>query len=167
MSLMEYMREHCEPLVNQVSIVSQELIRVAILWHEMWHEGLEEASRQYFGDHNVEAMFATLAPLHEMLDKGPETMQEASFQQAFGRELSVSTTQTSREYRETERETEREGGRLENGDIAHCNGLEGLMDFDLCACVMYGLCCHDNGGDIIVGGIDLVSKVSRAQWQGR
>jgi FKBP12-rapamycin binding domain len=25
--------------------VSRELIRVAILWHEQWHEGLEEASR--------------------------------------------------------------------------------------------------------------------------
>jgi serine/threonine-protein kinase mTOR len=129
MSLMEYMREHCEPLVNQVSIVSQELIRVAILWHEMWHEGLEEASRQYFGDHNVEAMFATLAPLHEMLDKGPETMQEASFQQAFGRELSVSTTQTSREYRERERDRERDRERerdrqrereREIGEWRHC-----------------------------------------------
>ena len=91
MSLMEYMREHSEALVEQVSMVSQELIRVAILWHEMWHEGLEEASRQYFGDHNVEAMFATLAPLHDMLEKCPETMQEASFQQAFGRELAVRT----------------------------------------------------------------------------
>ena len=29
--------------------VSEELIRVAILWHELWHEGLEEASRLYFG----------------------------------------------------------------------------------------------------------------------
>ena len=26
-------------------MVSDELIRVAILWHEQWHEGLEEASR--------------------------------------------------------------------------------------------------------------------------
>lgn len=68
-------------------MVSQELIRVAILWHEMWHEGLEEASRLYFGDRNVEAMFATLEPLHQMLDRGPETMREESFVQAFGRDL--------------------------------------------------------------------------------
>ena len=30
----------------QALMVSDELIRVAILWHEQWHEGLEEASRQ-------------------------------------------------------------------------------------------------------------------------
>ena len=30
-------------------MVSEELIRVAILWHELWHEGLEEASRLFFG----------------------------------------------------------------------------------------------------------------------
>ena len=31
-------------------MVSSELIRVAILWHEQWHEALEEASRFFFGD---------------------------------------------------------------------------------------------------------------------
>ena len=36
--------------------MSEELVRVAILWHEKWHEGLEEASRLYFGDGDVEAM---------------------------------------------------------------------------------------------------------------
>jgi len=50
-------------------MVSEELIRVAILWHEMWHEGLEEASRLYFGDRNVEGMFAVLEPLHKSLEK--------------------------------------------------------------------------------------------------
>ena len=34
-------------------LVSEELIRVAILWHELWHEGLEEASRLYFGERNI------------------------------------------------------------------------------------------------------------------
>ena len=67
--------------------MSQELIRVAILWHEMWHEGLEEASRQYFGDHNIEGMFAILEPLHAMMDKGPDTLREISFNQTFGKDL--------------------------------------------------------------------------------
>jgi serine/threonine-protein kinase mTOR len=53
----------------------------------MWHEGLEEASRTYFADHNTEAMLATLKPLHEVLEKGPETLHEISFHQAYGREL--------------------------------------------------------------------------------
>ncbi|CAO3647953.1 unnamed protein product [Mucor fragilis] len=85
--IMDRMRMHSAVLVEQALMVSQELIRVAILWHEMWHEGLEEASRLYFGDRNVEAMFATLEPLHQMLDRGPETMREESFVQAFGRDL--------------------------------------------------------------------------------
>lgn len=63
------MAEHSANLVEQAKLVSQELIRVAILWNEMWHEGLEEASRLYYGDGNVEAMFATLDPLHDLLEK--------------------------------------------------------------------------------------------------
>lgn len=85
--LMEEMRQHSPKLVEEADLVSHELIRLAVLWHEQWHEGLEEASRLYFGDHNIEGMFKTLAPLHAMLDKGPETLREISFIQSFGREL--------------------------------------------------------------------------------
>ncbi|KAG0181763.1 phosphatidylinositol kinase- protein kinase tor1 [Apophysomyces sp. BC1034] len=86
-AIMDQMRIHSATLVDQALMVSQELIRVAILWHEMWHEGLEEASRMFFGDRNVDGMFAILEPLHQMLDRGPETMREESFVQAFGRDL--------------------------------------------------------------------------------
>ncbi|GAO47492.1 hypothetical protein G7K_1698-t1 [Saitoella complicata NRRL Y-17804] len=87
LAIMDNMRNHSAILVEQALLVSKELIRVAILWHEQWHEGLEEASRLYFGDHNIQAMFATLEPLHEMLERGPETLREISFHQAFGRDL--------------------------------------------------------------------------------
>ena len=60
--------------------MSQELIRMAILWHEMWHEALEEASRQYFGESNVDAMLSTLMPLHEMMQaNGGITLKEIAF----------------------------------------------------------------------------------------
>src|SRR5690349_6096505 len=84
---MDSMRQHSANLVAQADVVSNELIRVAVLWHEQWHEGLEEASRLYFGDANIEGMFKTLQPLHELLEKGPETLREISFAQAFGRDL--------------------------------------------------------------------------------
>lgn len=74
-------------LVEQALLVSEELVRVAILWHEKWHEGLEEASRLYFGDGDVASMLAILKPLHAELDAGPTTLREASFKQAFGRDL--------------------------------------------------------------------------------
>ncbi|EPX74347.1 phosphatidylinositol kinase Tor2 [Schizosaccharomyces octosporus yFS286] len=87
LAIMDSVRTHSARLVEQARLVSHELIRAAILWHEQWHEGLEEASRLYFGDHNIEGMFAVLRPLHEMLERGPETLREISFQQAFGRDL--------------------------------------------------------------------------------
>ena len=83
-AIMDRMREHSATIVQQVPhlfyyltlahffrqalVVSQELIRVAILWHELWHEGLEEASRLYFTEKNPEAMIAALEPLHNMLE---------------------------------------------------------------------------------------------------
>ena len=38
--------------------------------HEQWHEGLEDASRLYFGDGNVRGMLDTLLPLHVQLTAG-------------------------------------------------------------------------------------------------
>ncbi|EGV64899.1 FAT-domain-containing protein [Yamadazyma tenuis ATCC 10573] len=87
MSIIDKMRIHSPLLVEQSDLVSNELIRIAVLWHEQWYEALEDASRLFFGDHNTEKMFEVLEPLHLMLQKGPETMRETSFVNAFGREL--------------------------------------------------------------------------------
>ncbi|KAL0469619.1 phosphatidylinositol 3-kinase [Neurospora intermedia] len=99
--ILESMRQHSLRLVEQAEIVSGELIRVAVLWHELWHEALEEASRLYFGDHNIEGMFATLEPLHELLEAGPQTLREISFAQTFGRDLSEARD-WCRQYQETQ-----------------------------------------------------------------
>ncbi|KOX79033.1 Serine/threonine-protein kinase mTOR [Melipona quadrifasciata] len=85
--ILKSMCEHSPTLVQQAMMASDELIRVAILWHELWHEGLEEASRLYFGERNVRGMFDTLEPLHAMLERGPQTLKETSFNQAYGRDL--------------------------------------------------------------------------------
>ena len=93
--IMDSLRQHSAKLVTQAEMVSLELIRVAVLWHELWHEALEESWRlyefqtlpsaypslcsgmsaelmicfRYFGDQDIEGMLATLAPLHEQLEK--------------------------------------------------------------------------------------------------
>lgn len=85
--ILKSISEHSNNLVLEVVTVSEELIRVAILWHELWHEGLEEASRLYFGERNVKGMFETLEPLHQMLERGPQTLKETSFNQAYGTDL--------------------------------------------------------------------------------
>ncbi|EDW03717.1 serine/threonine-protein kinase Tor [Drosophila grimshawi] len=94
--VLDSMRKHSPTLVEQAVMCSEELIRVAILWHEQWHEGLEEASRLYFGDRNVKGMFEILEPLHAMLDRGPQTLKETSFSQAYGRELTEAYEWTQR-----------------------------------------------------------------------
>lgn len=81
-NVLDVVRTHSATLVEQAQLVSQELIRIAILWHEMWHEALEEASRLYFGESNVEAMLQVLLPLHELMEKtGPSTLKEIAFVQ--------------------------------------------------------------------------------------
>ncbi|OMO63404.1 hypothetical protein COLO4_32473 [Corchorus olitorius] len=90
--VVDKVRQHSGALVDQAQLVSKELIRVAILWHELWHEGLEEASRLYFGEHNIEGMLKVLEPLHEMLDEGAmrdnTTVKERAFIEAYHHDLS-------------------------------------------------------------------------------
>ena len=86
-SLMNSLKKHSSALVEEAQMVSSELIRVAILWLEMWHEGLEEGSRLYFGDNNVSGMLDLLFPLHEMLEKGAQTRREEEFLESYGSDL--------------------------------------------------------------------------------
>jgi phosphatidylinositol kinase/protein kinase (PI-3 family) len=75
-------------LIAQAQLVSTELIRVSILWHEMWFDGLEEASKLFFTDHNPRQMLRTLQPLHDFIAQGAETIREEAFLQAYSRDLS-------------------------------------------------------------------------------
>lgn len=86
-SLMNSLRSHSSALVEEALMVSSELIRVAILWLETWHEGLEEASRLYFGEGNVSGMLDLLLPLHEKIEEGAETRRESDFIKSFGQDL--------------------------------------------------------------------------------
>ncbi len=86
-NLMNSLKKHSYALVEDALMVSSELIRVAILWLEQWHEGLEDASRLYFGEGNVSGMLDVLLPLHEALERGPSTRREQDFHTKFGRDL--------------------------------------------------------------------------------
>lgn len=85
--LLDEMRKHSEVLVEQASLIGAELIRIAVLWYEMWFSGIEEASRQYFVNKDFKSMMETLAPLHDMMENA-ETIREISFRQTMGQELS-------------------------------------------------------------------------------
>jgi len=85
LNIFDNMRQHYPVLVDQSLLVSGELIRVAILWHEQWQEAIEEASRLWFGEQNFHEMYySTLLPLHKRLAAGPSTVREQQFFQVYG-----------------------------------------------------------------------------------
>jgi FKBP12-rapamycin complex-associated protein len=88
MALLDSLKRRSRLLVEQSLVVTRELIRIAILWPEMWHDGLEEASRQFFTAKSAERMFEVVQPLHQMLEQGCATLSEASFRQSYGASLS-------------------------------------------------------------------------------
>ncbi|CAE6454773.1 unnamed protein product, partial [Rhizoctonia solani] len=92
--ILDRMRGLYNTLVDEALSISNELIRVAILWPEMWHEGLEEASRLYFTERDPEGMIAVLEPLHAQLEGGASTTREKSFLQAFGEQLAQAREHT-------------------------------------------------------------------------
>ncbi|KAJ1306989.1 hypothetical protein OPQ81_007969 [Rhizoctonia solani] len=92
--ILKQMRGQYNTLVDEALSISNELIRVAILWPEMWHEGLEEASRLYFTERDPEGMIAVLEPLHAQLEGGANTTRERSFLQTFGEQLAQAREHT-------------------------------------------------------------------------
>lgn len=68
-------------LITEAKLLSRELIRVAILWHELWYEALEEASNRYFVHQDREGMLQVLQPMHQLMARGAETQKEKLFEQ--------------------------------------------------------------------------------------
>lgn len=79
-------------LITDARLVSRELDRIAVLWNEEWHAGLEEACKTYFTHGDADSMVAQLEKLQRSLEKGAQTMREISFQQAFGSQLNEAWT---------------------------------------------------------------------------
>ncbi|KAJ3115083.1 phosphatidylinositol kinase- protein kinase tor1, partial [Physocladia obscura] len=104
-SIIDKMRSHDNILVEEVLMVSQELLRVAVSWPEMWHDYLEDASKFYYKNHDIRGMLEVLEPIHNLLEKGPETQQEKLFVYAFGDELREAWAYCNR-YRLTDSEDE-------------------------------------------------------------
>ena len=77
-------------------MVSEEVIKLSITWHEAWHEGLEEASRMFFGEKDVESMLVVLTKLHLDLDAatkdskmkyGFSCVRNTAFLHSYGKDL--------------------------------------------------------------------------------
>jgi FKBP12-rapamycin complex-associated protein len=88
-NILTLMRSHSDVLVEQTLLVSNELIRVSILWAEQWHEALEQAYRRYFfqGEAGADGAIAALQPLYAKLEAGAETENELAFVEAYANDL--------------------------------------------------------------------------------
>ena len=104
------MRKSSKSLVDEANLVSAEIIKLSITWHEAWHEGLEEASKMFFGEDNVEGMMRILMGLHNELKQstvaennyGFNSVRAASFIHSYGRDLEEASNWLHK-YKLTER----------------------------------------------------------------
>eukprot|EP00941_MAST-03F_sp_MAST-3F-sp1_P000707 g707.t1 len=86
--VLQTVRRSCPLLTQEALLVSDELIRVAILWHEGWKRAIEEASELYFGNANdIDAALEVLMTMHEKMALGGSTASEVAFLQRFGSPL--------------------------------------------------------------------------------
>eukprot|EP00210_Caulerpa_lentillifera_P007080 g6773.t1 len=77
---LDFLRLSYPILVNEGELVSHRLVDLAVQWDEKWHESLEEASRLYFNQSDVESMLSILLPLHQNLQSTlPTTTTETRF----------------------------------------------------------------------------------------
>jgi len=87
------MRLEASELVDEATLVSQELMRVAITRHESWHEGLERAAQCYLNDGAMDEMAGILMKLHASFEESVhnpdgDTFRNISFQHCYGRDIS-------------------------------------------------------------------------------
>ena len=87
--IMKALKRKHSGLVDEARMVSTELIRVAIFWIELWHEALEDASRLYFAEGNIQGMLDVLLPLHKKIegDPGGRSQRERDFCKTFAKDL--------------------------------------------------------------------------------
>ena len=74
----------CQFLSQAIDIIILLIFLPPFLPYEPFnrYEALEEASRLYFGEHDIEGMFRVVEPLHRLVQKrGPDTIQEIEFVQ--------------------------------------------------------------------------------------
>ncbi|KAJ1957088.1 phosphatidylinositol kinase- protein kinase tor1, partial [Linderina pennispora] len=92
--VLEKLHDRTPVLVEETEVVSRELIRLALLFPEMWRDALDVASKHYFQQNDIPGMIRVMAPLHERA-RNPQTVHEYHFVQACFSELSVAEEYTA------------------------------------------------------------------------
>jgi FKBP12-rapamycin complex-associated protein len=90
-------------IAAQMMTVSDELIRSAVSWWELWHFALDEASRALMARQAYDEMVAILEEAHHATARPPETLLESVFMRQFGTQISTAHAFLGR-YATTKRE---------------------------------------------------------------
>ncbi|CAF1458633.1 unnamed protein product [Adineta ricciae] len=86
--VLNHMREHSSVLVQQAIIVSDELIKISILWHEKWRDGLGRALNQYTEHKDILGMIEQLKDLYtENCLDASNTLNERKFLDLYKNDL--------------------------------------------------------------------------------
>lgn len=86
-SLFDRLRLLFQKIVDGVVLLSDELMRVAVSWHEIAQTHMDKASRAFFPGNDIDEMLRELLPIQEIVKKVPETFYEVSFLSQFGEHL--------------------------------------------------------------------------------
>lgn len=81
-------RTKCDQLVKEASLISNELVRIAILWSERWHAQIQAAAHK---QDDAAEILRILQPLFDELDHGT-TPNEKNFEKSFGQTLKRAKT---------------------------------------------------------------------------
>ncbi|ORC93845.1 phosphatidylinositol 3-kinase tor [Trypanosoma theileri] len=78
-TILEKLQNKYPVIVLQGRILVDELLRLSELIYEEWYDQFEAAATAFFGRRNYHEMVEILLPLHEKLNRAPETIVEAEF----------------------------------------------------------------------------------------
>lgn len=98
--ILDEMKKKYSTLIDEGSLIIDELNRCALLLHEEWGEAIEESAKLYFQSNDIKGMIKILMEVHEKMSKKPETMNEIHFYQLYASDLSEAESYLKR-YIET------------------------------------------------------------------
>lgn len=86
-NVLNQLRTKFPQMVNKTIKFTNELIRVAASWFEIYRSRVDEATRAFFLNNDYQRMVNILTPLFSMLSEKPETLYEVSFSRAYTSKL--------------------------------------------------------------------------------
>lgn len=81
--VLEAIRVSNGPMVEEASLISNEMVRIAILWAEKWYSHIQQAAEKH---EDANAILRILSPLYDELENA-STANESSFEKMFGQTL--------------------------------------------------------------------------------